>query len=75
MITVTIRANGISRTAQALPTQNIGEFLSANGINAANTAVYLNGGPLTPTILNQTFAAAGITDNALVSSVTKTANA
>lgn len=75
MITVTIRANGVPRTVQAMPTQVISEFLSANGVDTTRTAIYLNGAPLTPSTGAMTFAAAGITDNALVSSVVKTANA
>lgn len=75
MITVTIRANGVPRTVQAMPTQVIGDFLSANGVDTTRTAVYLNGTPLTPSTSAMTFTAAGVTDNALVSSVIKTANA
>lgn len=75
MITVTIRANGVPRTVQAMPTQVIGDFLSANGVDSTRTAIYLNGAPLTPSTSAQTFAAAGIVENALISSVVKTANA
>ena len=75
MITVTIRANGVPRTVQAMGTQVIGEFLSANGIDTTRTSVYLNGNPINPSTAALTFDAAGIRESALISSVVKTANA
>lgn len=75
MITVTIRANGVPREVQALPTQVINDFLLNNGIDTSRTAIFLNGNSLTPSMGLKTFADAGITGNALISSVVKTANA
>jgi len=75
MVSVQIRVSGIPRTVQAMPNQNIGQFLSANGVDTTRSAVYLNGAPITPTTCGQTLAEAGITETALISSVQKTANA
>lgn len=75
MITVTIRANGIPRTVQAMPTQVISDFLESNGINSMQTTVHLNGTALLPSTAAKSFQEAGITENALVSTIRKTANA
>jgi len=75
MLQVTIRASGVPRIVQAMPQQNIGEFLIANGIDSGRNALYINGAPLTPSISAQSFAQAGYTNQVLISSVVKTANA
>ena len=75
MIEINIRANGVPRTVHALPGQNIGDFLTANGLSCSKTALYINEVPISPSIEAMSFMEAGISGSALIKSVMKTSNA
>lgn len=75
MIQIKIVTNAGRKTIATDENNTIREVLEANEVNYANAPVYIDGAPLGIGDHDKTFAALGITEKCMLTSVVKTQNA